>query len=534
MKPLLLPAICCLFVFSACASPEQTIQSASQNSSVKTLRVIHWNDFHSQNVPFTIKPRDAAAYSVSGSAAFKTYLDSLRKLSEQSSEAYIVLNGGDDFQGTPISSITKGRSQILLMNRLAPDAVVPGNHEFDYGGEHAIRLLKSEATFPVICANLVYHDSQKNVFEPYRIITRAGVKMAVIGLLTNDLARLSLSENIKNLDALPYDDVLPKIISEIKSLHQPDVIIVVSHIGLEEDKLLAEKYPEVMFFAGGHSHTAVKTPVKVRNSYVGQAGSRGQFIGEAMLGVDTAADTLTMFSGKLIEVRTASLAPDAAIQALVDSLEKPVEQALGEVIGELKKDWKRQGGRPSNLGAWESEAMRKGLGTDIGIQNTGGLRKDLYAGPIKVRDLWEINPFGNAFVTFSLTGAELKKAIEWQLADKSELCDMSGLYVRFDTTAAEGKRVKELQVGGAPVDEKKIYTASTNNYVGTHLQNFFGLDQQKHALTYTPYSDHDFYIEAVRNEKIISGDNVLWYVAEGMDAKPQSVTPKPVKKSKQK
>jgi 5'-nucleotidase/2',3'-cyclic phosphodiesterase and related esterases len=177
-----------LFALFGCGSSKQ-----SQNISARyrTIKIIHWNDFHAQNTTRTLR-KEGKPYRVGGSAILKGYIDSLRNLAP---EQTLVLFAGDDFQGTPVSNFTKGRSQVILMNELKPDAVVPGNHEFDYGKENFIELL-AETKYDVICANLVVSKTGEPLFPPYKIVQRNGLKIAIIGLITTDLPLVSIPENI--------------------------------------------------------------------------------------------------------------------------------------------------------------------------------------------------------------------------------------------------------------------------------------------------------------------------------------------------
>ena len=166
----------------------------SQN--LEKILILHWNDFHSQNVPMRSICSDTPCY-VGGTANLLGLINKFR--SEEKN--VLVLNAGDDFQGTPISSLTKGRSQIELMNLINPDAMTLGNHEFDYGRDALEENLKL-AKFKVICANL-WDKRKGNLFtKPYTVKNLGKAKVGVIGLTTPELFKLSLRENLKDLELL--------------------------------------------------------------------------------------------------------------------------------------------------------------------------------------------------------------------------------------------------------------------------------------------------------------------------------------------
>ncbi len=492
-----------------CGSSKQT-----QNVSAryKTIKIIHWNDFHAQNTTRTLR-KDGKPYRVGGSAVLKGYIDSLRNLAPEQS---LVLFAGDDFQGTPVSNFTKGRSQVILMNELKPDAVVPGNHEFDYGKENFIALL-SETKYDVICANLVVAKTGEPLFPPYKIVQRNGLKIAIIGLITTDMPIVSIPENIAGLEAKDYSIVLSKYLPEIKAKEKPDAIIVLSHIGLlnkldyVDDLTLSRIYPEILAFIGGHSHTPLFEPIRKGGGVIVQAGSRGQYVGELDLVIDPVGDSLVSFSGKLIETYADSITPDLRVQAMVDSMEAPMKKMMDEQIGTLKADWKSKFGESTNLGTWQTDVMREEMKVDIAIQNSGGIRKSLNAGPIRIRDMWEISPFGNAFVIFGITGKELRQMLEWQIDGRGEFCDMSGVVCKYNGNLPYGKRIKEITVNGKPLDEEKVYVVATNNYAAAQLPALFGLQRQVNVKG-TPFVDHDFFVEAVKKRKVISGEKREWLI----------------------
>ena len=487
-------------------------QSQNISARYKTIKIIHWNDFHAQNTTRTLR-KEGKPYRVGGSAILKGYIDSLRNLAPEHS---LVLFAGDDFQGTPVSNFTKGRSQVILMNELKPDAVVPGNHEFDYGKENFIELL-AETKYDVICANLVVSKTGEPLFPPYKIVQRNGLKIAIIGLITTDLPLVSIPENIAGLEAKDYSIVLSKYLPEIKAKEKPDAIIVLSHIGLlnkldyVDDLTLSRIYPEIVAFIGGHSHTPLFEPIRKGGGVIVQAGSRGQYIGELDLVIDPVGDSLVSFSGKLIETYADSITPDLRVQAMVDSMEAPMKKMMDEQIGTLKADWKSKFGESTNLGTWQTDVMREEMKVDIAIQNSGGIRKSLNAGPIRIRDMWEISPFGNAFVIFGITGKELRQMLEWQIDGRGEFCDMSGVVCKYNGNLPYGKRIKEITVNGKPLDEEKVYVVATNNYAAAQIPALFGLQRQVNVKG-TPFVDHDFFVEAVKKRKVISGEKREWLI----------------------
>ena len=311
------------------------INAAGLAQHAVKLKIIHWNDFHAQNMPMTRKDSSGAKYSVGGFAYFKAVIDSLKRVAVANHEVYLLLDAGDNFQGTAISGFTRGASQIRLMNIIHPDAVTLGNHEFDYGWKNIDSLISFKAAFDVVNSNILL-PAGKPFAQPYIIKREGNLNIAIIGLITDDLANLSLPANIKGLTINKCGETLRKYLPGIKK-QKPDLIIVLSHIGVDADRELAKKFPEVDIFVGGHSHTALEEPIKENHSIIVQAGSRGQYVGELELNIDTDGDSLLSYSGKLIETKNSRFTPDPSIVQQIALMEAPVTAKLGETIAVLKK-----------------------------------------------------------------------------------------------------------------------------------------------------------------------------------------------------
>lgn len=473
------------------------------------LKIIHWNDFHAQNMPMSVKGPDGVRYNIGGYAYFKAVVDSLKEYAIANHEAYLLLDAGDDFQGTAISGFTRGASQITLMNIIHPDAATLGNHEFDYGSQNIDSLIQFKAKYAIINSN-ISRENGTPFTTPYIIRETGGFKIAVIGLIAEDLKNLTLPDKISGLRISSYEETLGKYLPEIKKT-KPDLIVVLSHIGVDDDRELAKKFPEVNIFVGGHSHTPLREPIKENRSVIVQAGSKGQYVGELELNVDTDGDSLLSYSGKLIETRNDRITPDSSIITQIMLMEAPVAAKYAETIGVLKKDWHVNDGKASNLAAFEAMVFREDLHTDVGIINYGGLRKPLPAGNITMKDIYEINPFGNEMVTYTMTGADMKSSLEWMFdGTGTEFCEFSGLVCSVDTAAKAGSRIMGLTIGGTSFDPKMNYSVSTNIFVASHLHSTFGLDENTHPLRHTGVTDFDLLVEGVRKRKVISGESDEW------------------------
>ncbi len=468
------------------------------------LRILHYNDFHSQNIVSKITKTDSAGgkrtIEVGGTAVLKAYIDRARAEKPNT----LLLHAGDDFQGSPVCAVTRGGSQIELLELMQPDVMTLGNHEFDYGAD-TLRALLKHCTFPIVSANL-WDKSIGAPFVPrYRVLERGGLRIGVIGLAPPELKTLSLRDNVRDLEVLETDMTVRQAIAELRANFGTEFIVLLSHMGVEEDTAIARRVPGINVIVGGHSHTALFKPLRVGDTWIVQAGAKGRWLGVLDLVVNRAQKRIESGWGSLVETRAADVTPDPVIARAVAAQEARIDAGFREVLGRLETDWTRSHGpRESNIGSWQADALRAFAKTDIAFQNSGGIRKDLPAGPITVRDLWEISPFGNEIVTFELTGAQLRTALEMQGGKQREFCQVSGLRYTYDRAKAPSDAL-QAEVNGAPIDPARRYTVATNSFVGGHLHDFFNLPEKdvlvKPAMP--ALSDRDVFIEAVRAQKTI-------------------------------
>jgi 5'-nucleotidase/UDP-sugar diphosphatase len=476
--------------------------SSSLLAQEVSITILHWNDFHSQNLPYQVRSRirtsnTDTAYFVGGSATLAAYI----KKHHRGDTATLVLNAGDDFQGSPISTITKGSSQIQLLNLLQPDALTLGNHEFDYGYRSLTEVLKS-AQFPIVSANLVHKKTLEPYVNKYIIKNIGGVRVAVVGLMTTELTTLSLPKNIDGLMVQSLSETFNALVPELRS-QGADIIVALTHQGVTEDSLLAVLSPDIDVIVGGHSHTPLFRPKYVNGILIAQAGSRGRWLGKIDLTIDVQRDTVMRSSADLIECRTDDILPDPIVAAKVNELEQLADKEMNEVIAVLKTDWKRSSGGESNIGNWISDAMRDYAKTDIAFQNSGGIRKEALAGNLTVRDFWEISPFSNTLVTFSVDGKTLRSMIAHQVTGNDDLCQISGLSYVY--VVKNGVRsLHNVKVGTKPLNEKKTYSIVTNNYVAAQSKKYFGIELPESQIVPMNVIDRDVLIEAAKAQKTIT------------------------------
>jgi 2',3'-cyclic-nucleotide 2'-phosphodiesterase (5'-nucleotidase family) len=467
-----------------CAKPQE----------IEKITILHWNDFHASFLPYHVSD-DPGSELVSGSASFSAYLDSLKRKNEN---AFLVC-AGDELVGTPVSTLSQGRAEFEILNTIQPDVFELGNHEFDFGLENLKELMKI-AQFPIICANVIDEKSGRLLVPPFLILERGKAKIAFIGLDTEYLKDVVVKEGTEGLTIEKAKETLQFYLPDLEQ--KSDIQVVVSHMGFDEDKRIAQEVEGIEVIIGGHSHTKLLEPEIINQTIICQAGSNGRYVGELNLVLDLKKDRIINYQGGLIETLNEKVTPDGAVQKKVAEFEEIYGKVLNEVIGELKTPWVRNRGE-SNLGNWNADVMREYTGSDVAFINSGGLRKDLPQGPINVRDIWEINPFSDRFVSFYLSGSDLFKALEINSSGDYELMQVSGVKYTYDPEKPKGKRIVQVLVDGKPLLAEKRYKVTMNDYMLDHSDKFLGIPKGDLEYEIHPDLDRDVYIRAVRDQKVI-------------------------------
>ncbi|MCX7833592.1 MAG: bifunctional metallophosphatase/5'-nucleotidase [Ignavibacteria bacterium] len=486
----------------------------SQDNNIRELRIMHWNDFHSRNLPYKISKRtgtDTIYYYVGGVSGLIGYIKQYKD------DKSLLLHAGDEFQGTAISTLTKGESQIKLLELYDLDAITLGNHDFDYTAKRVNELLKT-AKYKFLAGNLYYKPENRPFGDLVYIKEINNIKIGIIGLVTDELYTLTLPTNVQDIEILNTDSCIKAGIQELKN-NKCDLIILLTHFGVDKDSVFATKYyGDVDIIIGGHSHTTLKHPKKINGVLICQAGAYGRYLGKLDLKVDIEKDTIVYYDGNLIEVVFDSLVYDKEVQQYVEKMEEEIKPLLNRVIGTLEVDWHSKGIN-CNLGQWEADVFRKKTSSDISFINSGGIRKDVPKGNITVRDIWEVNPFGNTLNTFKISGKFLKEMIENHFKkvqediEKGEYPDFlifSGLTVVYNSEEMAKKQVgfiKSIKVNGKDIEDDKIYQVATTNYVVSQINKYFGNLSEKINAIETNMIDRDVLIEAVEQQKVINNQS---------------------------
>ncbi len=454
----------CVFLITSLIVPA-TPALADQPKDVH-LTILHTNDTHGHLLPFdmpeTFDPgselsRLPARRNIGGAARRATLIKQYRK---KLGSHLLVIDAGDICDGTPFSTEYHGDADAAAMNAIGYDLACPGNHEFNNPLEQA-RNLKSTMKFPVICANVRAKNQGKPIYIPYTVKEVDGVKIAFLGLLTYSARTYPAASN--DLIMEKPIDVARRIVPELRK--QANLVVAVTHIGLEEDEQMAREVPGIDVIVGGHSHTMLSKPVCVipqsagtvtdaKGTVIVQDYQYGCTLGKLDLTIHRSENntwSVAKYDGRLLGI-TSSIPEDKETAAVVDRFWQPISAKYAEVLTRATGDFTKKG-RDSAEYHLVADAIRSEIGVEFDLENGGGVRAYLTRGPVTMGDLANLDPFINTIVTFEITGKLLKRI----LLERHP--HVSG--IRY---AVDDDKLVEASVNGKPIEDDRTYKGSTNSY----------------------------------------------------------------------
>lgn len=400
-------------------------------------------------------------------------------------DAIFVL-AGDTLSPSVASQLFKGRQMIAAWNALNLDYATFGNHEFDFGPFEFIERMK-DSKFVWICANVSDKESGQTFGQakPYVIRDIDGVKVGIIGFLTPDTTKQSRpGPRVEISDPV---QVAKKLVPQMKA-EGAQIIVGLTHLTIEQDKELARSVP-LDLILGGHEHFLI-------NAYAGHApilkmGSDARFLGKIEITYSTKTKSIDDIVWEIMPVNS-ELREDQqmvdAVHSYDDELSKELDNPVGDTKVDLDAVQADNEKQETNLGDFIADAFRQATGADVAIVNGGSVRSNqIYPqGSLKKRDVLAILPFENPIVKISVTGAQIKEALEHGVskagAADGRFPQVSGLSFTYDTTKPVGSRVTEVKIGSHPLDLKQTYTLTGNDYVTSGGDGYLMLKGQNYLI----------------------------------------------------
>lgn len=464
MKSLQRLSLVTMALVAACSAPARATDERLH------VVVLHTNDLHGQVLPrpATWLKRDPAPM-VGGITRVAAYVDRVKSDARKNQEIVFVVDAGDWFQGTPEGLLDDGKGFVSVLAFTGYDALCIGNHDFDHGIPN-LKTILVDTQLPAVAANLYVKGANERVdwVHPWRVVEREGVTIGFVGLVT------PITPEISHPDTHGIDFGEPAKALDAAGKHlqgKVDLVIPLTHLGVEEDKALARAHPELALVVGGHSHTFLKEGAREGSTLIVQTGSKASAVGRVDLWLDPKTKAVVESSARLVDLDEAPPAtfekeqPVAIIAAnLVARTEQRMKQRVGQLLAPAERA--KEPLASSSMGNLIADAVRAHARADVGLMNRGGIRADLRQGPVTRRDVFEVMPFDNNIVVLKLTGAELRALVAKAVEGKSHSgIEVSGLTIEARVGPNDERTLLGLRVDGAPIDPERVYRVAMNSFM---------------------------------------------------------------------
>ncbi|ELY6243975.1 bifunctional UDP-sugar hydrolase/5'-nucleotidase UshA [Cronobacter universalis] len=489
--------------------------SAWEQDKTYNITILHTNDHHGHFW--------RNEYGEYGLAAQKTLVDSVRREVTAQGGSVLLLSGGDINTGVPESDLQDAEPDFRGMNLIGYDAMAVGNHEFD-NPLSVLRQQEKWAKFPLLSANIYQKSTNERLFKPWAIFKPQGIKIAVIGLTTDDTAKIGNPEYFTDIEFRKPADEAKLVIQELQQNEKPDVIIAATHMGHYDngdhgsnapgDVELARALPAgaLTMIVGGHSQDPVCmasenkkqvdyvpgtpcAPDRQNGTWIVQAHEWGKYVGRADFQFRNGEMKLVRYQLIPINLKkkvtwdngqtervlyTPQIPENPQMLSLLTPFQKKGQAQLmvkiGSVNGRLEGDRSKVRFVQTSMGHLILNAQIARTGADFAVMSGGGIRDSIEGGDITYKDVLKVQPFGNTLVYVDMTG---KEALEYLTAVAQKKPD-SGAYPQFANVSftASGGTLNDVKIKGEPVDPAKTYRMATLSFNATGGDGYPPIDKK--------------------------------------------------------
>jgi 5'-nucleotidase / UDP-sugar diphosphatase len=360
-------------------------------AEVRGLTILHINDLHAHLSPLDSKRGGFA------------YLATAIRRERAGCQDCILLNAGDLAQGTPVSTIFHGMPVFEIANLLGIDAATLGNHDFDYGWMQT-RKFMSVSRYPIVSANIAGGRGELFTREPYVILNVNGLRVAVLGAMTDTLDSLSLPKLLGEWHTTPVVETVRKYAKELRA--KSDLIVLLAHITGREELEILSGVSEIPVTVSGHLHVGLPQALNQEGRLVVRVKGYGEELGRLDLKVDTVKKAPVSWTWRHIPVDSSELKPAEDVAHEVQHWEEKVSERVDRPLAVAKHSFSN-----GDVKVLIERAMREETGADFAFMNAGGVRDILPEGQLRERNIWNIMPFDNRVVTGIFRGKDLPRVV---------------------------------------------------------------------------------------------------------------------------
>lgn len=401
-----------------------------------------------------------------GYAHIATLVKNVRK--DRGEDKVLFLDGGDTWQGTAVALWTQGKAIVGAQNLLKVDAMCP-HWEFTYGRDIVDERI-SELSADFIAQNIRVEPWGDEIYPAYKVYERGGVKVGVIGQSFPYVPIAHPKDLSEGLTFGIQPERMQGYVDELRKDKKVDVVVVLSHDGLEVDKKLASQVNGIDFLISAHTHDVVYRPVVVNNTAVVQAGTHGKFMGR--IDVDVSGGKVRDYKYKLIPVLSSAIPEDRTMKKYIDSVYAPWKDKLEEKLGVTDTTLYR---RDTFYGTFDHvimQAIRDRYDSEIVFSPAYRWGSTVLAGSHitldRVFDMTAIT-YPNVY-TFDFNGARLKEILE-DVCDNvfnrdpyfqqgGDMARLLGVTYDCHINNKPFDRLHNIKINGRPLDPNRNYKIS--------------------------------------------------------------------------
>ncbi|MGB5529525.1 MAG: 5'-nucleotidase C-terminal domain-containing protein, partial [Ignavibacteriaceae bacterium] len=453
------------------------------------LTILHFNDSHS-----TLSPLGPRTNTLEGTQGGMARVASVIGLTQMTEPNVLVLHAGDVSIGDLFFTQYFAAAEFQLMNSLGFEAMAVGNHEFDLTPDALLGALQASfppgSGFPLVSANLIFDGTTpllEDYIDPYVVIQKGPVKVGIFSLLTPETNLFSQPAPIIVSDAIV--EKAAEMVTTL-SLLDCDVIILLSHLGVTLDQIVASYVPGIDVIVSGHDHYKFETPLTITDPLGGttllvQAKSNYMYAGKMKLEIN--GDNVQLLDYELIHLDE-NIPEEPTVKAAVNDLIAGIELVYGPVFSqqmgyanaffeEEATNLLSKGAHDTPIGNLVTDAFRSTFATDIAIQPGGFTALPLWEGPLVAADVFRVNGYGFntinglgfQMVTFDMYGESLLGGLEFGLSEIEKndefLIQVSGMQYFYDGTQPPFSRLSGVLINGSPINPTAIYSVTANEAV---------------------------------------------------------------------
>ncbi|WP_026908684.1 5'-nucleotidase C-terminal domain-containing protein [Paucisalibacillus globulus] len=457
----------------------------TENPTILDVQILSMNDLHGKiDQEYMIDPDGDGVNEMYGRM---DYTATAMKEREAENPNTIIVHAGDMIGGSsPVSGLLQDEPTVEIMEEIGFDVGTVGNHEFDEGLDELLRMVNGGdhpegkgtegydgMNFPVLCANCVDEDTGETFLDPYYIAEVEGVEIGFIGVNTVETVNMVMPASLEGVAFTDEAEAVNDAVADLKAQGVKSIVVLAhmpayqsgeSATGAAAD-LANTIDDEVDIIFAAHNH--VVNNAVVDNKLIVQANEYGKAFADVDIQIDRTTGDIVGKSAEVVFVKQSDYTPDAVVGETLSYYAEAIAPIINEEVGFNAQDLTGSYSNDSDhgLGNLIADGMKWTMGSDFAMQNGGGIRDILLAGPVTWGELYNILPFGNTLMTVDITGADLYPILNEQLSEYGSDYSIAGFHYTFNP---ELQQVVDITLpDGTPIDRDAVYTLTVNNYMGT-------------------------------------------------------------------